>query len=172
MRGLARPPKHSRRKLSVGLRAWPFRGGPPCWGRTPMCRRVRAADLDIDRTANVLVKEYGSEQAPLMAAKLAPSRRRAQMNYEFFDAISRLDMLELSYDGYVRCVEPHAYGRSDTGHDVLRCWQVSGGSDANDSVGWKLLSKLVGRGGKARPYSWLRELTCPRDSFRPIATLV
>jgi len=41
------------------------------------------------------------------------------MNYEFFDAISRLEMLELSYDGYVRCVEPHAYGRSDTGHDPL-----------------------------------------------------
>jgi hypothetical protein len=34
------------------------------------------------------------------------------MNYEFFDAISRLEMLELSYDGYVRCVEPHAYGCS------------------------------------------------------------
>jgi hypothetical protein len=36
-----------------------------------MCRRVRAADLDIDRTANVLVKEYGSEQAPLMDVKRA-----------------------------------------------------------------------------------------------------
>src|SRR5258708_38829373 len=69
MHGLARPPNHSRRKLSLGLRAWPFRGGPPCRGRAPMCRRVRAADLDIYRTVNVLVKEYGSEEAPLMAAK-------------------------------------------------------------------------------------------------------
>jgi hypothetical protein len=36
-----------------------------------MCRRVRGADLDICRTANVLVKECGAEQAPLMAAKRA-----------------------------------------------------------------------------------------------------
>jgi hypothetical protein len=36
-----------------------------------MCRRVRAADLDIYCTANVLVKEYGVEEAPLMAAKRA-----------------------------------------------------------------------------------------------------
>jgi len=36
-----------------------------------MCGRVRAADLDIYRTANLLVKEYGAQQAPLMAAKRA-----------------------------------------------------------------------------------------------------
>jgi hypothetical protein len=29
------------------------------------------ADLDIYRTANILMKEYGVEQAPLMAAKRA-----------------------------------------------------------------------------------------------------
>ena len=61
------------------------------------------------------------------------------MNYDFCDAISHLQILELSYDGYIRCVEPHAYGHSNAGYDVLRCWQVSGGSDANDSVRWKLL---------------------------------
>jgi hypothetical protein len=75
------------------------------------------------------------------------------MNYEFCDAIARLEILGLSYDGYIRCVErparlaprgaarmpPHGYGRSNARHDVLRCWQVSGRSDANDSVGWKLL---------------------------------
>jgi hypothetical protein len=61
------------------------------------------------------------------------------MNYDFCDAIAHLEILELSYDGYIRCVEPHAYGRGEAGHDVLRCWQVSGGSDSNDSDGWKLL---------------------------------
>jgi hypothetical protein len=29
------------------------------------------AEIDIYRTANILVKEYGTEQAPLMAAKRA-----------------------------------------------------------------------------------------------------
>jgi hypothetical protein len=29
------------------------------------------ADIDIYRAANILVKEYGSEQAPLMAARRA-----------------------------------------------------------------------------------------------------
>ncbi len=32
-------------------------------------RSGTTADLDIYRTATVLVKEYGAEQAPLMAAK-------------------------------------------------------------------------------------------------------
>jgi hypothetical protein len=32
---------------------------------------VSMSDLDIYRTANILVKEYGAEQAPLMAAKRA-----------------------------------------------------------------------------------------------------
>jgi hypothetical protein len=61
------------------------------------------------------------------------------MNYDFCDAIIHLEILELSYDGYIHCVEPDAYGRSDAGHDVLRCWQVSGGGAANEPVGWKLL---------------------------------
>ena len=33
------------------------------------CALARPPDLDIYRTATVLVKEYGAEQAPLMAAK-------------------------------------------------------------------------------------------------------
>ena len=34
-----------------------------------VCSRMSVSDLDIYRAANILVKEYGAEQAPLMAAK-------------------------------------------------------------------------------------------------------
>jgi hypothetical protein len=40
--------------------------GGKCFGMT--------AELDIYRAANILVKEYGAEQAPLMAAKRADAR--------------------------------------------------------------------------------------------------
>ncbi len=36
----------------------------------PICDPM-TSELDIYRTANILVKEYGPEQAPLMAAKRA-----------------------------------------------------------------------------------------------------
>ena len=55
------------------------------------------------------------------------------------DAIRQRRRLELRYDGYVRVVDVHVVGRSAEGHDLMRVWQVRGGSTSNESVGWKLL---------------------------------
>ena len=55
------------------------------------------------------------------------------------DAIQGLNLIELHYDGYGRVVEPHAYGSTSKGHDVLRAYQISGGSQSGQSRGWKLL---------------------------------
>ncbi len=61
------------------------------------------------------------------------------MNQLIIQAIGGLKLLELRYHGWSRLVEPHAYGRDKSGDEVLRCYQVSGGSDSGERFGWKLL---------------------------------
>ncbi|GAA4321906.1 hypothetical protein GCM10023144_01470 [Pigmentiphaga soli] len=50
-------------------------------------------------------------------------------------------VLDVRYDGYVRRIEPHAYGQSTAGEPILRCWQVSGGSAHGQPTGWKLMQR-------------------------------
>ncbi len=55
------------------------------------------------------------------------------------EAISGRRLVSLSYHGRDRIVEPHAYGRNSLGHELLRCYQESGGTGSGQSNGWKLL---------------------------------
>lgn len=50
------------------------------------------------------------------------------MNSKICKAIEEHKILELRYHGYFRIVEPHAYGRAHGGDEILRCFQISGGS--------------------------------------------
>lgn len=61
------------------------------------------------------------------------------MNSEIVQAIAQRRLMELSYDGLRRTVEPHAYGVTAHGHEVIRVWQTSGGSANGEPTGWKLL---------------------------------
>jgi hypothetical protein len=61
------------------------------------------------------------------------------MKSELLEAIDTHKVVELRYHGYARTVEPHAYGRDKNGDEVLRCFQVSGGSESGERTGWKLL---------------------------------
>lgn len=61
------------------------------------------------------------------------------MKQEVSSAIAEKYILELRYHGISRTVEPHAYGRDKSGDEVLRCYQVNGGSESGERVGWKLL---------------------------------
>ena len=48
--------------------------------------------------------------------------------------------VNLYYDGHDRTVEVHAVGRNaETGNTLLRCFQVSGGSNSGQPVAWKLM---------------------------------
>ncbi len=55
------------------------------------------------------------------------------------DAIAQGKCLQLLYDGYFRTVEVHVVGETTAGHDAMRVYQVAGGSQSNERVGWKLL---------------------------------
>ena len=49
--------------------------------------------------------------------------------------------VELHYDGHNRTVEIHAVGRNaKTGNTLLRCFQVSGGSNSGQPIAWKLMT--------------------------------
>ncbi|WP_304305943.1 hypothetical protein [Pseudacidovorax intermedius] len=61
------------------------------------------------------------------------------MNQTIQAAIHDRRVLELRYNGYSRTVEPHAYGRDRGGEEILRCFQVAGGSESGERTGWKLL---------------------------------
>ena len=54
------------------------------------------------------------------------------------DAIRRRVMLRVNYDPGERLVEPHTYGESKDGNFLLRAFQVSGASQSNEHVNWKL----------------------------------
>lgn len=58
---------------------------------------------------------------------------------EACNALRQGKCLELRYDGFTRIVEVHAVGTSEEGHDLMRVWQVRGGSVSKERTGWKLL---------------------------------
>jgi hypothetical protein len=53
-------------------------------------------------------------------------------------SIKNLQLLSFTYDGFSRVVEPHTYGIDTKGHAALRAYQVRGGSESGEYVGWKL----------------------------------
>jgi hypothetical protein len=55
------------------------------------------------------------------------------------EALGKKKCLQLSYDGFSRLVEVHAVGVTKEGNGIMRVFQVAGGSNGGQPVGWKLL---------------------------------
>ncbi len=53
-------------------------------------------------------------------------------------AIHDCHLLSFVYDRFPRVVEPHCFGIDKKGHPALRGYQVQGGSESGEQVGWKL----------------------------------
>jgi predicted DNA-binding transcriptional regulator YafY len=54
------------------------------------------------------------------------------------DAITERQVVEFSYDGQPRRVEPHRVGRTTAGNDVLSGYQVGGRSNSGTVLDWRL----------------------------------
>ncbi|QKC99605.1 hypothetical protein EB231_16130 [Mesorhizobium sp. NZP2298] len=55
------------------------------------------------------------------------------------EALRKGKCLEPRYDGFARVVEVHAVGATQEGNDIMRIWQVRGGSNSGERAGWKLM---------------------------------
>lgn len=55
------------------------------------------------------------------------------------DALRQGKCLQLSYDGFTRLVEVHAVGTTKDGNGIMRVFQVAGGSNSGERMGWKLM---------------------------------
>ena len=75
------------------------------------------------------------------------------------EAIRTQHLLTFSYDGYQRTVEPHTYGIDRKGREALLAYQVSGGSESGERVGWKIFHE--------RDMSGLAVLPQPFRGSRP-----
>jgi hypothetical protein len=62
------------------------------------------------------------------------------MHQTIISAINGKKLLSLTYDGHHRVVEPHAYGTTKKGNDILRCFQIKGGHSSDKPHDWNLLT--------------------------------
>lgn len=61
------------------------------------------------------------------------------MNSLIIKAIKERRLIQVYYDGGTRTIEPHCYGVSKAGKELLRLYQVGGYSSSN-SYDWKLFT--------------------------------
>jgi hypothetical protein len=54
------------------------------------------------------------------------------------EAIANARRLALTYAGHDRVVEVHVAGYARQGEPLMRAWQVRGGSESGEPVGWKM----------------------------------
>ena len=60
------------------------------------------------------------------------------MRQMIIQAIRDRELVTFNYDGYPRTVEPHSYGQSSKGEELLRAYQVAGGSSSGSVQSWRL----------------------------------
>ncbi len=78
------------------------------------------------------------------------------------EALNSRKRLELDYDGFTRVVEVHAAGTSRKGDQIMRVWQVRGGSASGEAAGWKLLRVSEASGARVLD----EESEAPRNGYR------
>ncbi|HIP12844.1 MAG TPA: hypothetical protein EYG73_09025 [Arcobacter sp.] len=59
------------------------------------------------------------------------------MNEMIIEAIKSKKVMQFIYDNALRIVEPYTYGVSKKGKDQLRAFQIEGGSNSSNTLGWR-----------------------------------
>lgn len=62
------------------------------------------------------------------------------MNNSIVEAIENKNLLRFYYKSHLRIVEPHTYGKTNKGNELLRAFQTGGTSDSGDVPDWRLFS--------------------------------
>ena len=62
------------------------------------------------------------------------------MNQTICDAIAGRNLLQISYNGGMRTIEPHCHGISTAGNESLRAFQTGGHSNSGKPVDWKMIT--------------------------------
>lgn len=85
------------------------------------------------------------------------------MNEEIARAVREHRVVVFLYDGLLRTVEPHAYGQSSAGHELISGFQTAGFSSSSEQPGWRLFR--VDRMSAFAPTPYTFEHT--RTGFNP-----
>lgn len=88
---------------------------------------------------------------------------RARLPAQIDSAIATRRLLVFDYHGHSRVVEPHIHGVDRHGHDALAGYQVDGGSESGEPVGWKLFHVADIHGLQILPARFHR----PRQGYNP-----
>lgn len=78
------------------------------------------------------------------------------------EAIASRRLLSVRYRDRARVVAPHIFGRDAQGHELLRAYQIEGGSVGGHPVGWKLF-----RVDRLHVEALLARNFAPRPDFTP-----
>ncbi|WP_181685368.1 hypothetical protein [Halorhabdus salina] len=62
------------------------------------------------------------------------------MSGKICTAIDQQKVLEFTYDGLLRRVEPHCHGQSQKGKESLRAYQIGGRSQSREIPYWRLFT--------------------------------
>lgn len=62
------------------------------------------------------------------------------MNPKVCEAIKTRSIVEFDYHGEKRIVEPHCHGISKKGNEILRGYQIGGGTVSGDPSNWRLFN--------------------------------
>ena len=92
----------------------------------------------------VVYKLYGLTGEEI---KIVEAQGGKKMNNEICEAIKNKRVIEFSYKGHGRVVEPHCYGiHKDTNNEVLCAYQAGGYSSSGEKPPWRLyiISEMSG----------------------------